>query len=220
MGQAAGRVRQQDGSGSRTGQAAGRVRQRDGSGSRTGQAAGNGMGQAAGRLAAGQVRKQDGSGSRTGQAAGWVRQRDGSGSGMGQAAGWVRQRDRSGSNGHAGNTYYYQNSIHAAMAGFDYTSISVSQIFASGSANGTTRCVDIFVQDDEALEGNQTFTLAIATSDSNVVLGTDVTVISIMDDDGNTSSMCILLCIWHLDSEPSHCGSRSTEELVWLEALS
>ena len=43
-------------------------------------------------------------------------------------------------------------------------SISVKQIFASGSAIGTTRCVDIFVQDEE---GNQT--VAIATSDSNIM---------------------------------------------------
>ena len=70
------------------------------------------------------------------------------------------------------------------MAGLDFIGISACQIFASGSANGTTMCVDIFVQDDEALEGNQTFTVAIATSDSNVVLDTDVTVISIMDNDG------------------------------------
>ena len=48
-------------------------------------------------------------------------------------------------------------------------SISVKQIFASGSAIGTTRFVDIFVQDDKALEGNQTFTVAIATSDSNMM---------------------------------------------------
>ena len=93
--------------------------------------------------------------------------------------------------GHAGS---YQISIHAAMAGFDYINISVSQIFASGSANGTTMCVDIFVQDDEALEGNQTFTVAVATSDSNVVLDTDVTLITIMDDDGNNHYVHPIQC--------------------------
>ena len=143
----------------------------------------------------------------------------------GQEVGQVRQHG-SGSTGqvkqhvlgHAGNTglatniatYHYQNCIHAAMAGFDYTSISVNQIFASGSANGTTKCVDIFVRDDETLEGNQTFTVAIATSDSNVMLGTDVTVISIVDNDGNAINyvhpvQCVLhnyMCMfWHLDSE-------------------
>ena len=87
---------------------------------------------------------------------------------------------------------HFQISIHAAMADFDYIGISVSQIFASGSTNGTTRCLDIFVQDDEALEGNQTFIVAMATSDSNVVLDTDVTLITIIDNDGNTSSMCML----------------------------
>lgn len=74
--------------------------------------------------------------------------------------------------------------VYAAMAGFDYTSISIGQVFASGSANGTMRCVNICVQDDEALEGNQTFAVVLSTSDSNVVLGTDVTVVSIIDNDG------------------------------------
>ena len=47
-----------------------------------------------------------------------------------------------------------------------------------------TVCVNITLLDDEALEGNQTFTVTLTTN-PEVELGNDVTTITITDDDGN-----------------------------------
>jgi hypothetical protein len=70
------------------------------------------------------------------------------------------------------------------MAGKDYTSISEVEIFTSGSPDGASRCVDIPILDDGALEGEQTFTLTLTTSDPDVMLGNNVTTITIIDNEG------------------------------------
>ncbi len=44
--------------------------------------------------------------------------------------------------------------------------------------------MDISILDDDALEGNQTFTLTLTTADLEVILGNQTTVITILDDDG------------------------------------
>ena len=70
------------------------------------------------------------------------------------------------------------------MAGLDYVNVSSEYIFTSGSTSNATRCADISIVDDEALEGNQTFTVSLTTSDPNVVPGTNTTTIEIVDNDG------------------------------------
>ncbi len=70
--------------------------------------------------------------------------------------------------------------IFAALAGSDYTNVSIEAIFTTGSI----RCVDISILDDNALEGDQTFTVILSTSDPNVLLGNDVAIIIIRDNDG------------------------------------
>ena len=75
------------------------------------------------------------------------------------------------------------SSLHAAMFDTDYTSISSDEVFPSGSTDGTM-CVNITILDDTALEGNQSFTLTLTTSDPDVVLGNNVTIITITDNDG------------------------------------
>jgi len=52
--------------------------------------------------------------------------------------------------------------------------------------NNSVKCVNISLLNDEALEGNQTFIVALTTSDPDVALGSNTTIISIMDDDGIT----------------------------------
>jgi hypothetical protein len=70
------------------------------------------------------------------------------------------------------------------VADDDYTSISEVMAFSVGSQDGDTRCMDIPIVDDGALEGNETFTLTLTTSDPDVMLGNDVTTITIIDDEG------------------------------------
>ena len=56
--------------------------------------------------------------------------------------------------------------------------------FFSGSTNDTSECVNITLPDDAALEEDKTFTVTLTTSDSDVMLGNAVTVITIANDDG------------------------------------
>ncbi len=73
---------------------------------------------------------------------------------------------------------------YTAEDGFDYFGMSPIVIFTSGSSDNNTRCVEISILDDDALEGNQTFTMTLTTSDPDVLLGTDVTNITVVDNDG------------------------------------
>ena len=52
--------------------------------------------------------------------------------------------------------------------------------------NGATKCVNITILEDNALEGNQTFTIALTTIDSGIIIGRAATTIIIMDNDGQT----------------------------------
>ena len=70
------------------------------------------------------------------------------------------------------------------MEGYDYTFSSSDITFPSGSNDSTAGCVNINITDDAALEGNQTFTVTLTTSDPDVLLGNNVTVITIEDNDG------------------------------------
>ena len=62
---------------------------------------------------------------------------------------------------------------------------SSHHMFASGSSDGTTECVNIMIVDDDALEGNQTFTVSLRTADTNdeVMVVANLTRITIIDDD-------------------------------------
>ena len=70
------------------------------------------------------------------------------------------------------------------MAGVDYISVSSNQTFPSGSTNNATRCINISISEDQAFEGDHTFTVILTTDDTSIMLGTTVTVITIIDDDG------------------------------------
>jgi hypothetical protein len=80
--------------------------------------------------------------------------------------------------------------------------------FAVGSMPGDSHCINVSITDDSALEGDETFIVALmlTTSDPNVVLGTDMTAITITDND----SECEHLYIHHtrtyqLIRNPMHC---------------
>ena len=70
-----------------------------------------------------------------------------------------------------------------ATAQSDYTSVSSNRVFTSGSTDNDTRCVNITVEDDEALEGDETFTVTLTTSHPNVIIGQVMTTVTIMDND-------------------------------------
>ncbi len=61
---------------------------------------------------------------------------------------------------------------------------SSNVIFISGSTDNAVGCANISVLEDSALEGNQTFTVTLTTSDPDVMLGSDVAIITITDNDG------------------------------------
>ncbi len=75
---------------------------------------------------------------------------------------------------------------HAAVDGSDYTSISMSPLtFYAGSTDGAQQCLNIgILDDDDAVEGEETFAVILATSDSDVMIDINVTVVAITDNEG------------------------------------
>ena len=71
-----------------------------------------------------------------------------------------------------------------AMLGTDYTSVSSDEVFPSGSTDGAMKCVNITILDDITVEGNHSFTVTLTTSDPDVMLGNNVTIITITENDG------------------------------------
>jgi len=86
-----------------------------------------------------------------------------------------------------------------ALGGYDYRTVSSGAIFTSGSMNNDTRCLNITIIDDNALEGVQSFTMMLTASDPDVVLGNDVMAMTIIDNDGTINSL-ILCCIVTINS--------------------
>ena len=66
---------------------------------------------------------------------------------------------------------------------YRFTSSDIT--FPSGSSDSTAGCVSITILDDTVLEENQAFTVTLTTSDPDVLLGNNVTVITIEDNDGS-----------------------------------
>ena len=73
-----------------------------------------------------------------------------------------------------------------ATAGSDYVSESMKLTFPAGSSHGTMQCLNVsIVRDSDALEGDETFTTTLTTTDT-VILEGDMTTITIID--GGTCS--------------------------------
>ena len=57
--------------------------------------------------------------------------------------------------------------------------------FPAGFMDGDmTQCLDVSIDDDTALEGEETFTVTLTTSETYVMLGNDQTEVTISDNDG------------------------------------
>ena len=73
--------------------------------------------------------------------------------------------------------------LNKGTDGFDYVPTTSHETFAFESTNGTMRCVNIPILEDDALEGNQNFTITWMSLDSEVTLVRTVSVVTIMDSD-------------------------------------
>jgi hypothetical protein len=85
------------------------------------------------------------------------------------------------------------------MVGTDFTAItSMSLDFAVGSMPGDTHCINVFITNDGALEEDKTFNVALTltTSDPNVMLGNDMTTITITDNDSECLCVYVPLGIY------------------------
>ena len=74
------------------------------------------------------------------------------------------------------------NLIITGISGSDYTAISLNETFSPHSHNGTTKCVDIPITDDNALEEDQYFTVMFKSTDSNVMVPITGTTVTIIDN--------------------------------------
>ena len=71
-----------------------------------------------------------------------------------------------------------------ATAGSDYVSVSMELTFLTGSSDGAMQCLSVSItDDDDTLEGNETFTVLLTTTDL-VALGGAMATINIMDSYG------------------------------------
>ena len=70
----------------------------------------------------------------------------------------------------------------ATVAGSDYVMVSDTLMFPTSSVNGATRCIDITIGDDGILEAEETFTVTLTISTTNVALGVATTTVTITDD--------------------------------------
>ena len=57
------------------------------------------------------------------------------------------------------------------------------------NGTSTTTCTDISITPDDDYEGNETFSVSLTTTDSNVTLNPDRSQVTITDDDGKTKSV-------------------------------
>ena len=76
-----------------------------------------------------------------------------------------------------------------AIGGADYTIISSSMTFVSGSRFGNFKCFDIMIADDKVAEDNETFHLVMMSANSRVNLPTNT--ITIKENDGTYLYDCI-----------------------------
>ena len=70
-----------------------------------------------------------------------------------------------------------------ATDGSDYSRVSIDLVFTAGTSNGTVQCINVAIIDDSLVESNETFTVILATSNSVVELGNNLTTITITDTD-------------------------------------
>jgi hypothetical protein len=81
-------------------------------------------------------------------------------------------------------TVGYATSDSNAVAGGDYAAASGVITFAAGTRSGATFPITLTVIDDVAVEGDETFTIALVDARGAGLGGMRVTTVTIADDDG------------------------------------
>ena len=71
-----------------------------------------------------------------------------------------------------------------ALAGYDYKNLSFNETFPSGSIDGDVKCTNITIMEDNALEASETFIVTLKSSDSSVIIVTNISTVTIIDNDG------------------------------------
>ena len=73
----------------------------------------------------------------------------------------------------------------SVVAGSDYIEVSMTLTFPAGSTDGDMiQCIDVSIEDDTVLEGEETFTVTLTTPETYMMLGNDQTEVTISDNDG------------------------------------
>ena len=75
------------------------------------------------------------------------------------------------------------NSV-SALDDTDYTNTSMDISFPEGSMDGDTRCINVSIADDLALEEEETFTVSLTVTSGDIVMGNTTTIITIIDNEG------------------------------------
>ena len=81
--------------------------------------------------------------------------------------------------------------IVTAVAGSDYTPVSMPLEFPAGSSHGDTQCIDVVILDNSILEDNETFTVMLDVITSHVMEGTSLTTVTIHDNDSEYMHACM-----------------------------
>ena len=73
-----------------------------------------------------------------------------------------------------------------AVSPDDFTELSTSLEFPAGSPEGTTRCLNITINEDTLIEGNETFSvmLTLISTELGVTMGNSITTVTILDNEG------------------------------------
>jgi hypothetical protein len=72
--------------------------------------------------------------------------------------------------------------MFAALAGSDYTAVSMNFTFASGSPAGAQMCLTVAINDDNIIEVDETFTVILSLLSSGMEMGR--TTVTIKHDEG------------------------------------
>ena len=74
--------------------------------------------------------------------------------------------------------------MQLALAGSDFINIMSDEVFPSESDIDAEVCVDITLLPEDPLERDEIFTVLLTTTDPDVILGINMTTITIDNDDG------------------------------------
>ena len=85
---------------------------------------------------------------------------------------------------------------NSAGTDMDYNRTNIEETFRTGSTNGSDQCVSIGINEDNALEGEQTFIVFLTTSDPDVLLPRNTTIVEITDNDGSYINFSRIIQIW------------------------